>query len=742
MESRGLRAVAAPPLHTFEPLRRTALNRIFIVVYTSAIIALLYRHAQTLLHHSTTSLLSFSLNLLLLIADLFLAFMWIGAQAFRVRPIRRKEFPENLKKVINEEDFPGLDVFICTADPYKEPPMNVVSTALSLMAYDYPPEKISVYVSDDGGSALTLFAFTEAAKFASYWLPFCREQNIMERSPKVYFASNNNLSWSPEFEKIKRMYEDMKEKVEHVVDKGEISDEYIIDNPHRQVFKKWTKGFTPTDHPAVIQVVLDRSKDRDVSGNHLPNLIYVSRQKNKASPHHFKAGALNALLRVSAVMTNAPIVLTQDCDMYSNDPKTPLRVLCYLSDPEIQSNFAYVQFPQRFHGKNKDDIYGGESKHVFKINPIGLDGLNGPNYLGTGCFFRRRAFFGGPSTLIPPEIPQLHPNHVVNNPIKSPEILALAHQVAGCNYENQTKWGYQNGFRYGSLVEDYYSGFRLHCEGWKSIFCHPERAAFLGDNPIILVDMLSQCKRWCIGLYEVLFSKHNPLIFGTRYMGFFMNLAYVNYSFWPTWCIPITLYSFIPQLALLNNVSIFPEISEPWFFLYVFLVLGAYGQDFIDYVLDGSSFKRWWNAQRIWMIRGQTCFLFATVEYLLKSLGISTHGFTVTSKVQDDEQSKRYGQGTFEFGVASPFFVPLTMVAIINLFSFLYGLKQVLVGGNMEEGLFLPMALSGFIVLNCLPIYEAIALRNDKGKMPTQVTVIATFLSAALSTAAYLIFNQ
>ncbi|XVF53112.1 hypothetical protein PTKIN_Ptkin05aG0073800 [Pterospermum kingtungense] len=154
--------------------------------------------------------------------------------------------------MMKEEDFPGLDVFICTADPYKEPPMNVVNTALSLMAYDYPTDKISVYVSDDGGSALTLFAFMEAAKFASHWLPFCREHNIMERSPRVYFASNYH-SRSPQTEKIKVMYENenMKVKVEHVVDNGEISDEYIIDDQQRQAFDKWTNEFTRSDHPTV-----------------------------------------------------------------------------------------------------------------------------------------------------------------------------------------------------------------------------------------------------------------------------------------------------------------------------------------------------------------------------------------------------------------------------------------------------------------------------------------------------------
>ena len=81
--------------------------------------------------------------------------------------------------------------------------MGTVNTALSAMAFDYPPEKISVYVSDDGGSALTLFALFEAAKFAAHWLPFCRENDVVERSPEEFFAANNDRCFSSEAVKIK-----------------------------------------------------------------------------------------------------------------------------------------------------------------------------------------------------------------------------------------------------------------------------------------------------------------------------------------------------------------------------------------------------------------------------------------------------------------------------------------------------------------------------------------------------------
>ena len=127
--------------------------------------------------------------------------MWVTRQSFRMNQVYRSEFPEKLKEVVNESDFPALDVFICTADPYKEPPMSVVNTALSVIAYEYPAEKVSVYISDDGGSQMTLFALMEAAKFASHWLPFCRKNNLVDRSPDAYFASNHTPC--SETEKIK-----------------------------------------------------------------------------------------------------------------------------------------------------------------------------------------------------------------------------------------------------------------------------------------------------------------------------------------------------------------------------------------------------------------------------------------------------------------------------------------------------------------------------------------------------------
>ncbi|MBA0844060.1 hypothetical protein Goarm_001188, partial [Gossypium armourianum] len=73
-----------------------------------------------------------------------------------------------------EKELPDVDIFVCTADPSAEPPSMVMNTVLSVMAYDYPPEKLNIYLSDDGASELTFYAMLEASSFSKQWLPFCK----------------------------------------------------------------------------------------------------------------------------------------------------------------------------------------------------------------------------------------------------------------------------------------------------------------------------------------------------------------------------------------------------------------------------------------------------------------------------------------------------------------------------------------------------------------------------------------
>ncbi|KAI3727754.1 hypothetical protein L6452_16374 [Arctium lappa] len=650
---------STPPLHSSKPSPKKWLNRLFTPIYATAVSVLLLRHCRNLIYSPTTDPISTAL----FVADFVLAFMWLTSQSFHWNPIERRVFPENLPKVASESEYPALDVLICTADPTKEPPIGVVNTALSVLAYDYPTEKLSVYVSDDGGSEVTLYALMEGAKFGKKWIPYCKKHNIVDRSPEVYFGSHDHALF-PETDEIKTMYESMKSRVE--------SGCIHMESEFREAFRKWTPDFTRRHHPTVIklykiQILLDKSIDKDVAGGSMPNLIYVSRQKIKDKPHNFKAGALNVLLRVSSTMSDAPIILVLDCDMYSNDPQTPQRALCYFMDPNADPKLGFVQFPQRFIGINKNDIYASEFKHETQILSLGMDGLLGTQFMGTGAFIKRPVITGS-----------------VPISVSSDEVLESAHQAASCDFEDNTKWGSEIGFRYGTLAEDTYTSFRLHCEGWKSILCNPKRAAFLGGSPSNLKDSLTQIKRWYLGFLEIFFNKYSPITYGIWSMNPLQASCYTYYTLHAFWSIPTIVYAFLPQILLLNSIPIFTKVPEGGIFLYAFLFLGAYGKDFLDFVVfAGGSTQRWWSYQRMWLMWGLSGYPFALLEWSLKSLGISTFGFNVTSKVVDEEESQRYKQGVFEFRVESVMFYPMSVAAVINLLSFVKGVMEVVMNGRV-----------------------------------------------------------
>ena len=101
-----------------------------------------------------------------------------------------------------------MDIFICTTDPIKEPPLTVINTVLSALALDYPVGKLSCYVYDDGGSPLTFYALFEASSFAKIWLPFCYKYSIQERCPEAYFSDgyaqkSDDLSCTTDWKLVK-----------------------------------------------------------------------------------------------------------------------------------------------------------------------------------------------------------------------------------------------------------------------------------------------------------------------------------------------------------------------------------------------------------------------------------------------------------------------------------------------------------------------------------------------------------
>ena len=132
------------------------------------------------------------------------------------------------------------------------------------------------------------------------------------------------------------------------------------------------------------------------------------------------------------------------------------------------------------------------------------------------------------------------------------------------------------------------------------------------------------------------------------------------------------------------------------------------------------------------MIKGVSSYLFALIQVVCKMVGLSEVSFEVTSKVVDNEAAKRYEEEMLEFGVASAMFVPPATFAIINLISLVRGLARIMREGYQAfDCMILQLVLCSFIVIISYPIFEAMFMRKDKGRIPTSVTVVSIFVAVS-----------
>eukprot|EP00250_Pteridium_aquilinum_P033312 c5439_g1_i1 orf=1-1212(-) len=94
-----------------------------------------------------------------IICEIWFALSWILDQFPKWFPISRETYLDRLSLRYERDGEPsqlaGVDVFVSTVDPTKEPPLVTANTILSILAVDYPVEKFSCYVSDDGAAMLT-----------------------------------------------------------------------------------------------------------------------------------------------------------------------------------------------------------------------------------------------------------------------------------------------------------------------------------------------------------------------------------------------------------------------------------------------------------------------------------------------------------------------------------------------------------------------------------------------------------
>ncbi|KAK1584462.1 hypothetical protein Q3G72_033220 [Acer saccharum] len=93
-----------------------------------------------------------------------------------------------------------------TANPVLEPPIIIVRTVLSLIAVDYPANKLACYVSDDGCSPLTFYTLVEASKLAKLRIPFLLKLMI------IHGSCNNNRNMKEKYKGLGQNIEDATKK--------------------------------------------------------------------------------------------------------------------------------------------------------------------------------------------------------------------------------------------------------------------------------------------------------------------------------------------------------------------------------------------------------------------------------------------------------------------------------------------------------------------------------------------------
>ena len=96
----------------------------------------------------------------------------------------------------------------------------------------------------------------------------------------------------------------------------------------------------------------------------VPMFAYVSREKRPGFDHNKKAGAMNGMVRASAILSNGAFILNLDCDHYIYNSKAIKEGMCFMMD-RGGDRICYIQFPQRFEGIDPSDRYANHNTVFF-----------------------------------------------------------------------------------------------------------------------------------------------------------------------------------------------------------------------------------------------------------------------------------------------------------------------------------------------------------------------------------------
>ncbi|KAI3459627.1 hypothetical protein Pfo_016290 [Paulownia fortunei] len=761
-----------------------------------------------------------------IVCEIWFAFSWLLDILPKFNPINRAADLTALKDKFEtpshsnpngRSDLPSFDVFISTVDPEKELPLVTANTILSILAVEYPVDKVSIYISDDGGAILTFQAMAEAVIFAEVWVPFCRKHNIEPRNPDSYFSQKTDPTKNkkfPDFVKdrrwIKREYDEFKVRInglpelirkrcekynkdEELREKKLIRDKNdgVLAPNHKIEVNKATwmadgmhwpgTWYNPTadhskgDHAGFCNKVPDNDPvmggpdegrlDFTSIDMRLPMFAYVSREKRSSYDHKKKAGAMNAVVRASAILSNGAFILNLGYDHYIYNSMAIREGMCYMMDWG-GDRVCYIQFPQRFDGIDPSDRYANHNTVFFYGNMRALDGLQGPVYVGTGCMFRRYALYGfhppqaneyqgigkEPLTEHPDlNLPKKFRNSTMfSNSIEVAEFqgrpladhfsikngrppgalltprppldaptVAEAIAVVSSWYEHNTEWGDRIGWIYGSAREDVVTGYRMHNRGWRS-----------GHRPINLTDRLHQVLRWATGSVEIFFSRNNPILASPR-LKFLQRLAYLNIAIYPFSSIFLVVYCFLPALSLFTGQFIVQSLDIT-FLVYILIITVALTLiSLLEVKWSGIGLEEWWRNEQFWVIGGTSAHLVAVLQGLLNVItGIEIKSKSTTQSTSEEEEDDIYAD-LYAVKWTGLFIMPLFIITA-NLVALVIRFATTVYSVIPKwSKLFRGAFFCFWVLAHMYPFAKG--LMGRKGRVPTIIYVWAGLISITVS---------
>ncbi|KAI9195819.1 hypothetical protein LWI28_018407 [Acer negundo] len=792
-----------------------------------------------------------------IVCEVWFAFSWVLDILPKLNPINRATDLAALRDKFESpspsnpngrSDLPGVDVFVSTADPEKEPPLVTGNTMLSIMAADYPVEKLSVYISDDGGAILTFEAMAEAVRFAEVWVPFCRKHNIEPRNPDSYFQLKTDPTKNkkrPDFVKdrrwIKREYDEFKVRINGLPESiRRRTDAYNSreENKEKRAAKEKNGGVLPQegvnytkatwmadgthwpgtwlnpmadhskgDHAGILQVMSKVPENDPVMGHpdekrldftgvdiRLPMFAYVSREKRPGYDHNKKAGAMNAMVRASAILSNGPFILNLDCDHYIYNCLAIREGICFMMD-RGGDRVCYVQFPQRFEGVDPSDRYANHNTVFFDGNMRALDGLQGPVYVGTGCMFRRYALYGFnppraneyigmigqskiPAAPVPPrseeeaETEPLNSHPDLNLPIKFGNSTMFTDSIAVTEFQGRPLADHisvKNGRPPGSLLAARPPlDAPTVAEAVAVISCWYEDKTEWGlrvgwiygsvtEDVVTGYRMHNRGWRsiYCVTkrdafrgtapinltdrLHQVLrwatgsveiFYSRNNAFLATRRLKFLQRMAYMNVGIYPFTSIFLVVYCFLPALCLFTGKFIVGALNTTFLVYLLANTLALILISLLEVKWSGVGLEEFWRNEQFWVIGGTSAHLVAVIQGLLKVVAGIEISFTLTSKSAAEDEEDIFAD-LYVVKWTSLFILPLTII-VVNIVAIVIGVSRTIYSVIPQWGKLIGGVFFSFWVLaHMYPFMKG--LMGRRGRVPTIVYVWAGLVSITVS---------